>query len=389
MMHWCKSKLSGDKTGKKDSKSNVIIHVLSDEPITANEELAISKAFNPINISMMSFGLVWKSHKISSTRKCADIHTFHCIFMFLLVWCHAFQYVALFDGKEKLDEMLILKLIGQIYSIQMALCFTAFVYFNHKHVPFFLRQWENYKLKHGGLPLTVMNKSVLRRIIGGNILFVLLFICVGLTHIFGSSHDYKYKSNLIPILKLTRGRFRQIAQFLYGPLLFYILIAMLQTVLIVTGFCSLISKEFRQLSQEFADTVSKNSKIVYSGMQRWNSQGTLHAPKRMHHNSYEVEQFRLRHLDLALLVARLDNIMHAYLLFLYLFTLPIIVLMLFGMGDAPGIMFEDFATYISGLSGLIYMSTVIIWISNAGTSLANSVCKIFFVVELESSVLLN
>ena len=384
MMHWCKSKLSEDKAGKKDGKANVIIHVLSDEPITANEELAITKAFNPIYISMMSFGLLWKSHKISSTEKCADGHTFHCIFMLLLLWCHAFQYVVLFDGKEKFDEMLILKLIGQKYSIQIALCFTAFVYFNHKHVPFFLRQWENYKLKYGGLPLTPMNKKVLRRIIGGNILFVLFFICVIQAHIFGSSDDYKYKSNLIPILKLTRGRFRHIAEILYGPLLFYIFIALLQTVLIVTGFCSLISKEFKQLSQEFADTVSKNSKIICSGMRRWNSQGTLQAPKRMRHNSYEVEQFRLRHLDLALLVARLDNIMHAFLLFLYLFTLPVIVLLLFGIGDAPGVMFEDFATYFSALSGLLYMSTVIIWISNAGTSLANSVCKNLNVVELKA-----
>ena len=102
----------------------------------------------------------------------------------------------------------------------------------------------------------------------------------------------------------------------------------------------------------------------------------------MRQNSYEVEQFRLRHLDLALLVARLDNIMHAYLLFLYLFTLPVIILLLFGIGDAPGVIFEDFATYVSGLSGLIYMSTVIIWISNAGTSLANSVYKFFIVLEL-------
>ena len=383
MMHWCKSKISGDTAGKKDGKGNVIVHVLSDEPITANEELAITKAFNPIYISMMSFGLLWKSHKISSTRKCADCHTFHCIFMFLLVWCYAFQYVVLFDGTEKFDEMLIVKLTGQIYSIQIALCFTAFVYFNHKHVPFFLRQWENYKLKHGGLPLSLMNKWVSRRIIGGNILFVLYFICVVTVQIVESSNGYKYKSLLIPILKLTQGKFQQIAQFLYGPLLFYILLALLQTVLIVTGFCSLISKEFKQLSQEFADTVSKNSKIVYSGMQRWNSQGTLQAPKRMGRNSYEIEQFRLRHLDLALLVVRLDNIMHAYLLFLYLLTLPLIVLLLFGMGDSREIMFEDFATYFCGLSGLIYMSTVIIWISNAGASLANSVCTIFTILEQE------
>ena len=350
------------KAEKKDVKSTAIIHVLSEEPITADEELAISKALRPTYISLMCFGLIWKSQKRSSSKKCADCHTCFCIFMTVLLWCYALHHIVLFDGKVKFDVKLIVKGTTIIHALQIALCFTAFVYFNHKHIPFFLRQWENYKLKHGGISLALMRKHVSRRMIGGNIVLALFFMCLVVVHTFGTSENNKYKRYVIPLLSYTHGSSRKVLQYIWGPLVFYIFASLFQTVLVATTICSLLSKEFNQLSKEFAETVSKNSNFVYSGMQRWNSHGHLQVPKTMTPITYEIEQFRLRHLDLVFLVARLDSVMHTYLLLLYLFSLPSIILLLFGMGDAAGMMFEDLGTYISGVSGLIYMSATIIWI---------------------------
>ncbi len=381
------SKAAQQKDRFGATKNNVIVHILTEEP-TTGEDLAITKVFQPVYYCLVCFGLIWKS---SNSKKLVDFHTLHCCFVLFVIWYNVAHFFVTYTAKDTWDgPSLIMKLTGHVSAVQLASSLTAFVYFHYKHVPLFLRQWENYKIKHGGLALTEMRRSLCRRVVVANIFFALCYSLLVLVHIIHGPSRPKYLKSLIPLLQYTPESSHRTVIVLRTIIYFYVVTGLMQTVIIVTGLCSLLSEEFKKLSQEFEHTVNSRSRMhhqVLPKLKRSSSQNEVDKPKKTVLKSYEVEQNRLRHLDLAFLVARLDEIMHAYLLFLYLFAVPLIVMLLFGAGGYMNqLVFQDFSTYFNGVFGLLLFSAIIVWIGYAGTSLANSVSSL---QQKESSCLVS
>ena len=108
--------------------------------------------------------------------------------------------------------------------------------------------------------------------------------------------------------------------------------------------------------------------------------------KQKNFTCYETEKFRQRHLALCILVSRLDDIMHIYLLFLYLFAIPLIVLLLYGIGgydssQQTDVMFS-IVTMVSIVGALTIFVSFITWMSYSGTCLASAVSLLKFLMHL-------
>ena len=359
-------------------KNDVVVHVLSEEPVEDSGDLALTRVFRGLSISQLFFGLIWKR----TTVRCMDVHTVHCCVVLACIWTFVLNYFFMYHSKETLNPEFIVKFTAHISAAQVAASLTAFVYFNHKHVPCFLRQWENYKLKHGGLPLKMMKRCVTKRIIVTDVVFVLYFAMTGVVKpLFGGPMSEDFPRKLMPFVELvptSHPVLRRALEIMWLFVYFYVVFAWMQTVIVATSACALLSKEFELLTQDCSQTITQNSKLGFLATKRrltGSHQTLLERPKPIV-SLYEVERSRLRHLDLARLVARLDKILHVYLLMVYLFNIPLIVILLFAGGTFVNLIFEDLAMYMMGMTGLVLFSVIVTWISYSATTLATAVSSL-------------
>ena len=90
--------------------------------------------------------------------------------------------------------------------------------------------------------------------------------------------------------------------------------------------------------------------------------------------NFETEQYRKRHVALCKLVSRLDQIMSSYLLFLYLFSVPIVVFLLYGLWDYTDEEYNNDLTTIGiNVTTLVFFVALLGCVTRAGASLAIAV----------------
>ena len=46
----------------------------------------------------------------------------------------------------------------------------------HKHIPNFIKLWENYKIKHGGVPFAIMKRNIIIRMVSANAVAFIVII---------------------------------------------------------------------------------------------------------------------------------------------------------------------------------------------------------------------
>ncbi len=224
-----------------------ILHVLSEEHTDLGEDLALTKVMKPMYISMACFGLVWKHHQSPGKF---DLFSIHCLFTLLLVWSNAFHYFITYDATDKYGQVLFKKITYNIIAIQMACGISTFIYFTCKHIPAFLKQWENYKLSHGGLSLSDMTKHVRHRVVALNI--VLFCVCCALKTFVFLSESKPHVEILIPIHRYVADPEPAWLKLVYIGINLYINMAWLQSIIFTACMCYLLNREFKQLSVQFS-----------------------------------------------------------------------------------------------------------------------------------------
>ena len=368
------------------SKSGSVLHILSEETSDIYEDLALTKVMSPIYISMACFGLIWKSHRKLVVAKYVDLCTVHCCFLIGLVWLNALHYFLAYSGGDSYGQALFKKVTGHLFALQVASGISTFIYFNHKHIPFFLKEWENYKLTHGGLSLSTMTKKVFNRVVVVNILLLCFYSLLSVFLILSKRRVHVEMT--VPIHKYIMDPEPTWLRILYAVLNLYIVMAWLQSIIFTACMCYLLNREFKQLSAQFLKAVHVDQK-ARQAFDRWRnvrlkqsldkiSEGNACPPSpSMGQNrtiTFETEQYRKRHLALCKLVSRLDQIMSSYLLFLYLFSVPIVVFLLYGLWDYSDEDYSnDLTTLMINITRLVFFVVLLGCVTRAGASLAAAV----------------
>ncbi len=378
------------KQSGRNRKSGSILHVLSEEHVDIHKDLALSKVMRPIYISMACFGLIWKSHKQLALVGRCDLCTFHCCLTVLLVWLNALQYFATYDNDDTYGQVLFEKITGNLFALQMACGVSMYIYLYHKHIPYFLKQWENYKLSHGGLSLRSMTKHVFNQVLIMNVILVCFYILLSLFMLLSKQHIHV--EILVPIHKFIQNPEAMWVKTLYSVAHLYLVMGWLQSIIFTACMCYLLNREFKQLSMQFLKAVQNDHKSNQA-IERLRSIRRQQAlfdipeghvapliPAVRPVSTFETEQYRKRHLALCKLVTRLDQIMSSYLLFLYLFAVPIVVFLLYGLWDFSSDEYNNnLTTLFVTIIRLVFFVGLVGSVTRAGASLAaavsTSLCK--------------
>ncbi len=379
------SPLTQRKVTAKKNKSGSILHILSEETaVDVYEDLALSKVMNPIYISMACFGLIWRSQRKFLIAERFDLCTVHCCFMIALVWLNALHYFVAYTSDDSYGQVLFKKVTGHLFALQMACGISTYIYFNHKHIPYFLKEWENYKLSHGGLSLSSMTKKVFKRVVVVNILLLCFYSLLSVFLVLSSRRVHVEMS--IPIHKYIADPEPLWLKILYAGFNLYIVMAWLQSLIFTACVCNLLNREFKQLAAQFLKAAHTDGKDrqAYERLRNIRlkqsldriPEGSYSPPSPMAHRTitFETEQYRKRHMALCKLVSRLDQIMSSYLLFLYMFSVPIVVFLLYGLWDYSDEEYSnDLTTLVINVIRLFFFVMLLGCVTRAGASLAAAV----------------
>ena len=97
-------------------------------------------------------------------------------------------YFLTYSREDKYGTLLFQKVIAHIWIGQITVGTSVYLYSKYRNIPSFLRQWENYKIKYGGLTLSFMKQHVFRRIVRINIVVVIFMLVSGLVWIIAQAY---------------------------------------------------------------------------------------------------------------------------------------------------------------------------------------------------------
>ena len=359
-------------TRPKRINGNHVVHILSEETNPDLQDLGLSNVFKPIMYSSMDFGLTWKR----PTSKWCDIHTVHSCLLLLVLWAQTVAYFPAYSREDKYGTLLFQKVIAHIWIGQITVGTSVYLYSKYKNIPSFLRQWENYKIKYGGLTLSFMKQHVFRRIVRINIAATTFMLVSGLIWII--ARPTLYIKWLFPFTKHARTNGVHLGLLVFFTfMLCYTILVWLQCTLNTLCYCSLLKFEFEELVHQFSDTVHQNSvtrrsvaNITTSDAPTCNNDTTMSHKSTTHKN--ECEHFRTRYVSLCKLVLKMDDVLNGFLLALYLFSIPMVILLLYCVTDKAT--YEtDALSALLGFNSLVMSIILLICITGAGNSLAVAV----------------
>ena len=363
----------GNTMGKtREKEDGEIRHILTGEAYSDHHEIILFKVMNPMYICLQIFGLLWtnKSNMFRQKRCTFDLSTFHCCLVLFLAWSNVVRYAARYDRNEKYLSDLLTKVCCHVFDIQFACGITASVYFMHKHVPNFIKLWENYKIKHGGVSFAVMKRNIIIRMVSANVAAFVVIIGPFIVGLF--KEPDLYATHHLPLL----GRLRVttplwltiLITFLYA----YIGFAWLQSLF----FCICLNKNLReellQLSSQFCEEIDGIKRMPSLKLKTSAAYKTQYTSLKVNVN--HTEHYRQRYLEICTLVSTYDDIISSYLLSVYFFSLPIIVLLVYlllGFGDAG--VYKQNAMFWSWLIAVVYYIMYMIIVTMSSSALSNAV----------------
>ena len=204
-------------------------------------------------ICMRIFGLLWTGrYNMFHGKRCSfDLCTVHCCIVLLSVWFLVFRYFAHYDSTDKYGSELFRKISWQLSDLQFACGITTTVYFNHKHIPSFIKLWENYKVKHGGVSFAEMKRNILIRAVSINVMTIgLSFTCL----IFGLIKEPEIVADtFLPALKRFNYDRPLWLVIVASVCYIYLAVAWVQPLIICLSVNKNLQEEFKQLSSQFSD----------------------------------------------------------------------------------------------------------------------------------------
>ena len=362
---------------------------------TDDRRLELFKFLKPLYISVMCFGLMWK---YPSGKH--GIITLQCSLVLLLGWTSAIKCFFHYDSSDTYGGNLFKKLVIHLWSIQMACGLTTFVYCKHKHIPFFINQWQRYKVRYGGVSWKVLGRYTYNTVVTVNVLLLVSF-----TVTFVLLMSFKPGFFITMINPSGKGNIKNMSTptvTVMSLLHTYIILAWMQSGLFTCVLCYLLRREFKQITgklrcvvQEYnkksyhLTKISQNGNCLDSSALNFQLYSHAHpayqrgAPRAS--NRYEdnlgVEMYRKRHLELSNLCTELDDVLSTYLLFVYLLDIPIICFTIFGFFDQNGYT-SDPTNALTGISGLIMFLSILLAVTMCAASLASSVSFTKHTVDL-------
>ena len=153
----------------------------------------------------------------------------------------------------------------------------------------------------------------------------------------------------------------------------YIVMAWLQSIIFMESMCYLLKHEFKQLSVQFFKAVHTDQLSIQFARNKSLQQMSIPEGMSRRHNTFKVEQYRKRHMELYKLVVRLDKIMSSYLLFLYLYSVPIVVFLLYTLWDYRTDHDKDVTLVLINVISLVFFVALLVSVTRAGASLGIAV----------------
>ncbi len=368
-----------------EKPSHTIVHALTGEEFSDAEDIALIKVMNPMYISLGIFGLLWNSkHNMFQKKHCiVDLCTIHCLIVLVTTWLNVIRYFAAYGTKESYGSELFRKLCYHMTYMLFACGITANVYFKQRHIPNFVKLWENYKINHGGVPFAVMKKYLVFRLVGLN---ALMFIGSGSLHIYAMVNDIDFLNEILfPLMErfdVSRPRW---VVYVVEIWFVYIGFSWFQSFV----FCICINKnlreEFVDLRTHFSIAATEIKQETFLRKDHHPKYKAQYSPLTEHKN--RTEHFRQRFLELCKLVSTFDDVVSSYLLLLYLFALPLIVVsiyLIWGV-DTQGSQTTRMEL-LSALLSLCFYIIVVISITISASKLSSSVSAVSSVVDSVNTI---
>lgn len=366
-------RVAGNHSPTRKSNNAHVVHILSQDETADLRELGLMAVLKPMVYSSIAFGLVWKRNH----SKCCDIYTVHSCILLPLMWFQVIRYFAGYGKDDRYGGVLFQKIIAHGWACQFALGTTVYMYSKYKNIPSFLMQWENYKIKYGGLTFSFMKRFIFRRVMIVNLVATPFMLLTAVTWIvFRPKLLIKW---LFPFVEYEESNaLHQTLFVVYSLLICYSFLVWLQPALNTHIYCSLLKMEFKQLSDQLSTLMQEKKEESKSSMNGQIDESipfiddvpTTATTSPVYR--FECEHYRTRYISLCQLVRKLDDVLNGYLLILYGCSIPMVILLLYGTWEK--VSYEnDRLSATLGINSLIYCVALLISITSVGSSLAETV----------------
>lgn len=335
--------------------------------------MALIKAVQPLCVSMACFGLLWRNEKnwFKREKYIVDLCTIHCCFTIATAWCNAISYFGAYYSSDTYGIWLFQKMMPHFFAVQMALGITCHIFHHYRCISKFYLEWECYRTKYGGCSLKCINRLTFTRVFYTNIL--LIVICIIFIFLLIFKAPKSFTDGFIPLSKRLEGYSDTTVYIVvHCAVNTYLSMVWFQTIIHCITIMCLLQQEFEALTREFSCDITEQ--YVKRQFQQEKSTTNIKTKNLQNLEIFTIENYRQRHNFLCILVAKYDEGISLYLLFLYVLSIPIIVLLLYATsglerGATQENVYSEFMTIIS----LLTFVNVIIFITISASNLATEV----------------
>ncbi len=356
-------------------KTTDIKHALqTEEGFASKQEPGMMYVMKPLYRAKAIFGLLWKTRKHMFEKKMStfDFCTVHSCIVILGTWLNVLRCFANYSGTDGYGAKLFGKICYHLADLQFACGISSHIYFKHKYIPAFVTMWEKYKIKHGGVPLKTLRRNVLVRLIPINIVFAVLFLGATATLVIKkreliTKHHMAFLEKLgitVPLWLIT----------IYMCWYFYLALAWMQSLILSLCINTNLKQEFTEFASQLrADTQAMRGeqpkKLVDSQTTEYSSNALSRGV---------IEHFRQRYIELCDLVARYDDVISSYLLFLYMFSLPAIIFLAYALTGLDKDSHPDLTYFLISISSIVFYVSVLVSVTASASALTVAVSVFHF-----------
>ena len=385
------SSLTGGEAPKqtKKRKKATIKYVLTGEDFPDVDHIALIKVLQPLHVCLRISGMIWKEKQNLFHGKVFsfDLCMVHCFILLLSAWFNAFQFFASYDRSDVYGSVLFQKVGLHAFHFQLACGLTSFVFYHNRQMPNFVKLWENYKIRYGGVLLTSMKRTLTVKCIWINVVNLSLIASYKL-YLFAKDRHLFVLHNL-PFFAYTLHEVKLWLVILFGILNFYLAMAWIQSLISIVCITKALKDEFSELSLDLRDRLRESEAPSKWSLGTITSQPKFGKPNkqedRSQHN-YGIEVYRQRHLELCKLVRVYDDIASCYLLFFYLFSIPVLVLVMYVLWGLDNDTSADNPDqFILSIIALVFFVAILISITVAATSLNTAVSTLYITLLMSET----
>ncbi len=147
-------------------------------------------------------------------------------------------------------------------------------------------------------------------------------------------------------------------------LLEYLTMAWVQSVLSCICWTHLLKEEFKKITEEMEETLNAVNNVQQD------------AERETRDTTNSIEHHRMRHLELCRIVSKYDSGVSVYLLFLFLLSIPIIIILMYALGgldrDVADVDDSSLSFWLS-IIYLLFFVLVLVSVTVSGAALAEAV----------------